>query len=88
MLVALPRSVAHPPATLVLHGHLRQPRQGSAPPARMSGEGRWVFRDRSPANSGGRCSVLICGARRKMRSHRTRAARAGRAGGAGGVSSR
>ncbi|GAA1766831.1 MULTISPECIES: CGNR zinc finger domain-containing protein [Streptomonospora] len=35
-------------------------------------ECRWVFYDRSPANSGSWCSMEICGARHKMRSYRTR----------------
>jgi len=35
-------------------------------------ECRWVFFDRSPANSGSWCSMQICGARHKMRSYRDR----------------
>ncbi|MUL40621.1 CGNR zinc finger domain-containing protein [Streptomonospora sp. PA3] len=35
-------------------------------------ECRWVFYDRSPANSGSWCSMAVCGARHKMRSYRSR----------------
>lgn len=37
-----------------------------------SPECRWLFYDRSPGNSSVWCSMGICGARHKMRAHRTR----------------
>ncbi|CAM04383.1 putative RNA-binding Zn ribbon-like protein [Saccharopolyspora erythraea NRRL 2338] len=38
-----------------------------------SGDCRWLFYDRSPANNSVWCSMSICGARHKMRSYRKRA---------------